>query len=501
MQIRLRAPALAALLACGCAASEAPPAATASRPAVGVSLPTLVDPFFKCLADSLKGDDGGGCDFLVLSAESSPDRQLRQVQTLIAGKARAIVLCPCNPTAAGVAVRAANDAGIPVFTVAVPCTAVGALVVCHVGTDEQAGGREAAAALFEALGPAGGKVAVIDLEDCEAARLRLRGFQEALDRRNATAGCAAVTVVHEQLGGGTGPLRAEAILPDLLARHADLAGILALGDTATHAARAALTQYGKADAVKLVGFDEQPLGRRYVRRAGSRVPVPHHAEALAQAVARVVSDHLAHGQAPPQVLMPPPVWSDSTPVEIELGNPAQIRQAQALSQQASQHGRVGDFTRALAELRQAVQLAPTYADAHNNLAWFLLVTAPANVRDATAALAHARQAVELSGGQGVHRNTLGVALYRNRHFAQAVPELEKSLQAGRGRTDGYDLFVLAMCHHQLGDVPRARAEFDRAVRWFNERRAHPPDRDWLTELTAFQAEAEALLRQPPPRRP
>jgi hypothetical protein len=52
-----------------------------------------------------------------------------------------------------------------------------------------------------------------------------------------------------------------------------------------------------------------------------------------------------------------------------------------------------------------------------------------------------------------------------------------------------------MARSRLGQIARARADFDRAVRW---RRDHPnlTQLGWSEELDAFQAEAEAVLATP-----
>jgi hypothetical protein len=72
-----------------------------------------------------------------------------------------------------------------------------------------------------------------------------------------------------------------------------------------------------------------------------------------------------------------------------------------------------------------------------------------------------------------------------------VTNLEKSLAGGDGKTDGFDLYVLAMCHHHLSKAKQARAYFDRAIQWRNER-INPSPR-WIEELDAFHSEAAALL--------
>jgi hypothetical protein len=158
-----------------------------------------------------------------------------------------------------------------------------------------------------------------------------------------------------------------------------------------------------------------------------------------------------------------------------------------------------DYAQAVSLLGQAVQTNPGHAEAHNNLAW-LLLTAPVGFRDSNQALVHAQKANELSANTPLFGNTLGVALYRTGRFREAVSVLEKDLEAGTGSQDAFDLFFLAMAHHQLGDAAKAKECEDRGGRWFQERRGKLPS-EWVKELTAFQAETRAVLAKPavPPK--
>jgi tetratricopeptide (TPR) repeat protein len=155
------------------------------------------------------------------------------------------------------------------------------------------------------------------------------------------------------------------------------------------------------------------------------------------------------------------------------------------------HDRMGHREQAQADMKLAVESPVADAQHYNNLAW-RLANAPVALRDLEQALVLARKAVTLTPGAAIYLNTLGVALYRNGHYAEAIGTLEKSLAAGKGESDAFDLFFLAMARHKLGQIARARADFDRAVRWRRERQ-DLAQTDWSEELNVFRAEAEEVL--------
>ena len=129
----------------------------------------------------------------------------------------------------------------------------------------------------------------------------------------------------------------------------------------------------------------------------------------------------------------------------------------------------------------------------NNRAWEL-AAGPESTRDPGRALPLARRAVELTPAQNIYLNTLGVAQYRVGQHAEAIGTLERSLAAGGGQTDAFDLFFLAMAHHRLGHREQARAAYDRAVRWLGEQKSLTEQ--YAKELAAFRTEAEAVLAGP-----
>jgi tetratricopeptide (TPR) repeat protein len=160
---------------------------------------------------------------------------------------------------------------------------------------------------------------------------------------------------------------------------------------------------------------------------------------------------------------------------------------------------IADLETMLARQPDQPRIGGMLADFLNTLAW-RLATAPEPTRDPERAVSLARRAVELRPMAAIYLNTLGVAQYRARRYPEAIATLEKSLAAGKGQADAFDLFFRAMARFELGQTDRARADFDRAVKW---RRDHPNlgQPGWSSELDAFQAEARALLDGPPPELP
>jgi eukaryotic-like serine/threonine-protein kinase len=166
--------------------------------------------------------------------------------------------------------------------------------------------------------------------------------------------------------------------------------------------------------------------------------------------------------------------------------------AQLFERRALSYLRLREHESALADLRKAVELAPDFASACNNLAWVYL-TGPQKLRDPKKALPLAQKAVDLTRGGATYLNTLGVAQYRLGQYPQALGTLERSVREGRADTRGFDLFFLAMCHQRLGHADRARECYDRAVEWVREREGKL-SAQWAEELKTFRAEAEELLR-------
>ena len=245
-------------------ASSSSSTSAASKGTIGVSLLTLDNPFFKVIGDTIAAEGiKNNYQTIVVSADKDVAKQSNQIKDFIVKKVSAIVLSPCDSKAIVPVIQEANKAGIPVFTVDIPCSEPGVKIVTQVATDNYGGGKEAGRAMIEALGEAGGKVAVLHFKQAETCLLRVKGFHEVIDEYNKTA-AAKINVVTELESGGAKDMGYKAA-EDSLQAHADLRGIFAINDPAALGARAALEKAGKADQVVIVGFDGQPEGKQAIK--------------------------------------------------------------------------------------------------------------------------------------------------------------------------------------------------------------------------------------------
>ncbi|HEY1080712.1 MAG TPA: substrate-binding domain-containing protein [Prosthecobacter sp.] len=235
-----------------------------SKGTIAASLLTLDNPFFKVIGDHL-AEEGRkqGYEVIVVSGDKDVAKQSNQVKDFIVKKVSAIVLSPCDSKSIVPVIQEANKAGIPVFTVDVPCNEPGVDIVTQVATDNHGGGEEAGRAMIEALRGKGGKVAILHLKQVESCQLRVAGFVKVIHSHNA-AGGARIDVVAELESGGAKDMGYKAA-EDTLQAHPDLSGIFAINDPAALGARAALEKAGKQKQVVIIGFDGQPEGKQAIK--------------------------------------------------------------------------------------------------------------------------------------------------------------------------------------------------------------------------------------------
>ncbi len=278
------------------------PTAPKSRGTIGVSLLALDNPFFQVIGDNITAEGKKhGYTTIVVSGDKDVAKQSNQIKDFIVKKVSAIVLSPCDSKSIIPVIQEANAAGIPVFTVDIPCNEPGVKIVTQIASDNFGGGKDAAVAMIEALGEAGGKVAVLHFKQAESCILRVNGFREAIKAHNA-AGKGKIEIVTELESGGAKDMGYKAA-EDALQAHPELRGIFAINDPSALGARAALEKAGKTQVV-IIGFDGQPEGKQAIKDGKLYADPIQFPDKMGIQIVESIIRHSNGETLPPQTLIP-----------------------------------------------------------------------------------------------------------------------------------------------------------------------------------------------------
>lgn len=263
---------------------------------------TRTHPFYQDLESGLRAAAGEvGYQLLITAGEFDVAKQKDQVQEFVIRGVNAIIVCPCDSKSIGTAIKAANDAGIPVFTADIACLAQGVDVVSHVASDNVAGGRLAAQAMAKALNGVG-KVAIIDHPEVESVIQRVSGFEEEL--RNYPG----MQIVAKLSGHGVKD-QAYRTAEDILQTHRDLAGIFGINDDSALGALAAVEKAGRTGRVTIVGFDAVPEARGAIAAGKIYADVVQQPEEIGRRTIEAVKTYVSGRSVPPAILIPCTLYS------------------------------------------------------------------------------------------------------------------------------------------------------------------------------------------------
>jgi ribose transport system substrate-binding protein len=275
-------------------AADRQPTATIT---IGVSLLTRTHPFYQDLEAGLqKAADAAGFKLLITAGEFDVAKQKDQLQDFIVQKVNAIVVSPCDSKSIGTAIKAANDAGIPVFTADIACLAEGVQVISHVASDNVEGGRLAARAVADAISGVG-KVAIIDHPEVESVIQRVKGFEEEIAKFDK------ITVVAKLTGRGVKD-QAFRTAEDILQSHPDIVAIFGINDDSALGALAAVEKAGKTGKVKIIGFDAVPEAREAIKAGKIYADVIQKPGDIGQKTIEAVQTYLSGGTVSPSILIP-----------------------------------------------------------------------------------------------------------------------------------------------------------------------------------------------------
>ncbi len=271
---------------------------------IGYSKMNSNNPFFEVIAENIQSEAAKhGYEVRVVSAEADVAKQMDQIRDFVVSKVDAIVLNPADSEAIGAAISEANDAGIPVFTCDLECTASGVKIAGHIATDNYQGGRLAGEAMIEALGSQGGEIAILTHDPAASCLHRVAGFDDVINAYNEGLGSGKITVVKRLPCEGQRDPGFKAT-QDILTAHPNLSGIFAINDPGALGALAALEKADKSEQVTLIGFDGQPDGKQAIKDGKIYADPIQFPDKMGQEMVTMISEYFSGVLMEPERLIP-----------------------------------------------------------------------------------------------------------------------------------------------------------------------------------------------------
>lgn len=292
-----------ALSACGSSNDSADTgnenAGADDRPTVALIMKSLANEFFVTMADGAKqhhADSDGAYDLIVNGIKNEVDlaQQVALIDQMIASGVDAIVVAPADSKAVVPALARAAAAGIVVVNIDNQLDgdilAEYELQIPYVGPDNFAGAEEVGKYLAATM-EEGQSVAILEgVPTTNNSQRRTAGFLKAMND-------AGIDVVAQQSAQWDQTL-AVTVTSGILVQHPELDAILAANDNMALGAIAAITQSGRGDGIKVVGFDNISAVQDLIKEGKILATADQHADLLAVYGVEFALDALNGGATP-----------------------------------------------------------------------------------------------------------------------------------------------------------------------------------------------------------
>ena len=238
--------------------AAAPAAHAADQPLIGLAVANLQADFFNQIKQSvLREAKARGAKVVVVDAHGDSATQVSQIQDLITRGVKALIYIPAGATAAGVPVRAAQAAHIPV--IAVDRNPPDAPATTFIATDSVAAAKTLGEFVCKQTGGKG-EVAIVQGQIGTTPEIdRDHGFTEALQD------CPGLKVVAKQPSQEWSQSEGFSIAQDMLQRHPDITVFFGRADGLALGAAQAVKVAHPDHKVMVVGFDGDVAGLKAVQ--------------------------------------------------------------------------------------------------------------------------------------------------------------------------------------------------------------------------------------------
>ncbi len=273
----------------------AAPAMAQTRPTIGLAVANLQADFFNQIKQAATAEARAkGADLVVVDAHGDSATQVNQIQDLITRGVKAIIYIPAGATAAGVPVRAAQAAHIPV--IAVDRNAPDAPGNTFIASDSVAAAHTLGDYVCKQTGGKG-HVAIIQGQIGTTPEMdRDKGFMAAL------ANCSGLTVVAKQASQEWSQSEGFSIAQDMLQRHPDISVFFGRADGLALGAAQAVKVANLDHPVMVVGFDGDVAGLKAVQKGTLAATMAQKSQFMGRLAVDSALDLIAGKPVPAQQL-------------------------------------------------------------------------------------------------------------------------------------------------------------------------------------------------------
>jgi ribose transport system substrate-binding protein len=262
---------------------------------IGVTLLTRAHEFYKDLEEGLNAAARQqNFKLNIVAGEGDLGRQISQIEGFVAQKVDAIIVCPVDSKGIGKGIKAANAAGIPVFTADI--AAQEGEVICHVASDNLAGGRLAGEYLAKLLNGKG-QIAIINQPVVTSVLDRVQGFREVIERYSE------IEIVKDVNGDGVRDHAMQAAA-DVLQAHPNLRALFCINDDSALGALDAVEDFNRQDVI-IIGYDATPPARDAILNDRPlKADVVQYPRKIGEQTIEIIAKHF-HGEQVPAVFPVP----------------------------------------------------------------------------------------------------------------------------------------------------------------------------------------------------
>src|SRR5487761_2212133 len=224
------------------------PAAETAKGKIAVIISTLNNPWFVVLGETAKARALElGYDATIFDSQNDTAKEAAHFENVIAGGYQAILFNPTDANGSVASVLKAKAAGIPVFCIDREINATNA-ATAQMLSDNYSGCVKLGQYFVKTVGKAGSYVELLGLVGDNNTWNRSKGFHSVVDRY------PDLKMVAQQSGEFDRAKGLE-VMEAMLQAHPDIKGVFCGNDAMAMGAYQALVAAGKADQVKVFGFD------------------------------------------------------------------------------------------------------------------------------------------------------------------------------------------------------------------------------------------------------